>query len=127
MITVGGAYREILRPGTHFLYYHIRREVKATEVNVRINNLNVSTEREFSISKPVPVEINLDMSVEYQVKDPRRVAMEMSTPIASLYDRVLQAIRGAVVFATIDEIRTRGEGIANMAFQRLQAMKNYQM
>jgi Membrane protease subunits, stomatin/prohibitin homologs len=124
VITEGGAFKEILGPGTHFLEkYHFFRDVKASAVNIKINTMTVSTTREFTIQKPVPVEINLDVAVEYQVKDPRRVATEITTPLTSLYDRVLQAVRSAVVFATVDEIRTQGEGIAQATMQRLQAMQ----
>lgn len=124
IITEGGAFREILHPGTHFLNkYHLFRDVKATAVSLRINNLTVITNREFTIARPVPVEINLELSVEYQVTDPRRVAMEINQPLTALFDRVIQAVRGAVVHATIDEIRTQGEGIARITLQNLQGMQ----
>jgi len=124
VITEGGAFKETLGPGTHFLEkYHFFRDVKATAINIKINTMTVSTTREFTIQKPVPVEINLDVAVEYQVRDPRRIATEITTPLTSLYDRVLQAVRSSVVFATIDEIRTQGEGIAQATMQRLQAMQ----
>jgi len=124
VITEGGAFKEILQPGTHFLgRYRMFRDVKATAVDLRIKSMMVSTSREFTISQPVPVEINLDLSVEYRVADPRRVVTEITTPLTSLFDRVIQAVRGSVAYANIDEIRTQGEGIARAAFQRLQAMQ----
>jgi hypothetical protein len=124
VITEGGAFKEILGPGTHFLEkYHFFRDVKATAINTKINTLTVSTTREFTIQKPVPVEINLDVAVEYQVKDPRRIATEISTPLTSLFDRVIQAMRSAVVHATVDEIRMQGEGLAQTTMQRLQAIQ----
>jgi hypothetical protein len=124
VITEGGAYKEILEPGTHFLEkYHWRRDVKATLVDKRLKTLTVSTTREFTIAQPVPVEINLDLAIEYQITDPRRVATEISNPLTSLYDRVIQAVRGVVVYATIDEIRTQGEGLARATLQRLQGMQ----
>jgi hypothetical protein len=124
VITEGGAFKEILTPGTHFLEkYHFFRDVKATAINTKINTMTVSTSREFTIQKPVPVEINLDVAVEYQVKDARRIATEITTPLTSLFDRVIQAIRSAVVHATVDEIRTQGEGISQSVMQRLQAMQ----
>jgi hypothetical protein len=124
VITEGGAFKEILGPGTHFLSkYHFFRDLKATAINIKINTLSVSTTREFTIQKPLPIEINLDVAVEYQVRDSRRVATEITAPLTSLYDRVIQAIRSAVVFATVDEIRTQGEGIAQASLQRLQAMQ----
>jgi len=124
VITEGGAFKEILGPGTHFLEkYHFFRDVKATAINVKLNTMMVSTTREFTIQKPVPVEINLDVAVEYQVKDARRIATEITTPLTSLFDRVIQAVRSAVVYVTVDEIRTQGEGIAQATLQRLNAMQ----
>ena len=123
VITEGGAFKEILQPGTHFLgRYHINRDVKAAAVDLRVKSLLVSTMREFSIAQPVPVEINLDLSVEYRVFDPRRVATEVSAPLTGLFDRVIQAVRSSVAYANVDEIRTQGEGIARATLQRLQAM-----
>lgn len=124
IITEGGAFKEILDPGNHFLgKYHFWRDIKAIPVDTRLKTLAVSTTREFTIDQPVPIQINLDLSAEYQVVDPRRVAMEIGQPLTALYDRVIQAVRGAVVYATIEEVRKQGEGIARIALQRLQAMK----
>lgn len=124
VITEGGAFKETLEPGTYFLNrYRFFRDVKAIEVDTRVQTLTVSTMREFSIQDPVTVEINLDLSVEYRVVDARRVALEVKTPLTSLYDRVIQAARGAVSYATVNEIRTQGEGIARTTLQRLQAMQ----
>jgi hypothetical protein len=124
VITEGGSFKELLKPGTYFANrYRFFRDVKAIEVDTRVQTLTVSTMREFTIQKPVPVEINLDLAVEYRVADARRVALEVKTPLTSLYDRVLQAARGAVSYATVNEIRTQGEGIARATLQRLQAMQ----
>ena len=124
VITEGGAFKEILKPGTHFLNkYRMFRDLKAIAVDLRIQPLHISTQHEFTISQPVPVEINLDLAVEYRVSDPRRVALEVKTPLTSLFDRVIQAVRGAVVYATVDEVRTQGEGIARTTLQSLQAMQ----
>lgn len=124
VITEGGAFKEILQAGTHFLgRYRMFRDVKATAIDLRIKSLTVSTTREFTIAQPVPVEINLDLSVEYRVSDPRRVATEITTPLTSLFDRIIQAVRGSVVYANVDEIRTQGEGISRATLQRLQAMQ----
>lgn len=124
VVTVGGAYQETLHPGHHLLSkYSFWRDVKAIEVDTRIQALTVSTTGEFTIAQPVPVEIDLDLSVEYQVTDPRRVALEIKTPLTSLYDRVIQAVRGIIVHATYDEFRTQGESIAHNTLLRLQAMQ----
>jgi hypothetical protein len=123
VITEGGVFKEALKPGTYFLNrYRFFRDVKAIAVDTRQQTLTVSTVREFTIAQPVPVEINLNLAVEYRICDARRVALEVRTPLTSLYDRVLQAVRGIVTQVSVDEIRTQGEGIAHLTFQRLKAM-----
>ena len=123
VITEGGIYKETLKPGTYSLHrYRFFRDVKAIAVDVRQQTLTVSTVREFTISNPVPVEINLDLAVEYRICDARRVALEVRTPLTSLYDRVLQAVRSIVTQVSVDEIRKQGEGIARLTFQRLKAL-----
>lgn len=124
VISVGGAFQEILQSGTHFLgQYHMFREVHATQIDLRRQSMTVSTTREFSIAQPIPVEVNLDLQIEYQVVDARRVATEITTPLTSLFDRVIQAVRGSIANAHIDEIRKQGEGIGRATFQKLQAMQ----
>lgn len=124
VITEGGAFKEILNPGTHFLNkYNFWRDVKAIEVDTHVQTLDVSTEGEFTIAQPAPVEIDLDLAVEYRVSDPRRVALEIKTPLTSLYDRVIQAVRSVIVHVTYEEFRTQGEIIAQSTLQRLQAMQ----
>jgi hypothetical protein len=121
VITEGGTYKETLEPGTYFLNrYRFFRDVKAIAVDNRVQTLTITTMREFTIAQPVPVEINLDLAVEYRICDARRVALEVRTPLTSLYDRVLQAVRSIVTHVSIDEIRTQGEGIARLTLQRLQ-------
>lgn len=120
----GGAYAGLLHAGTHSLNkFRYGKDLKAIKVDIREQNMTVSTSREFTIANPVPVTINLDLSVEYRVTDARRIALEAKTPLTNLFDRVLQAIRGAVVHASHEEIRTQGEGIAQTALQRLNAMR----
>jgi hypothetical protein len=124
VITEGGAYKERLLPGTHYLNrYSFFRDVKAVLVDTRVQSLNVATRREFSISQPVPVQIDIDLGVEYRVTDPRRVALEVKTPLTNLFDRVVEAVRSAVVHATVDDIRKQGEVIAAVTLNRLQAMQ----
>jgi len=124
VITEGGRWRETLDPGTYSLdRYSMWHDVKATLVDVRSQSLLVSTAREFAIAQPVAIKINLDLSVDYRVVDPRRVALEVKTPLTNLFDRVLEAVRSIVSYATYDEIQKNGEGIAAATLQRLQAMQ----
>jgi len=56
VITEGGAFKEILEPGTYFLgKYRVFRDVKATEVDMRVKTMEVITWGEFQISQPLPV------------------------------------------------------------------------
>lgn len=122
VITEGGAYVETLFPGTHALSrFATGRELKAILVEAREMDLTVSTSREFTIARPVPVTIDLDVSVTYRVSDFRRVACEVKYPLLALYDEVINAIRSAVSYATYDEIRVQGEGIAATTLARLKS------
>lgn len=120
VITEGGAYVETLFPGTHALSrFTTGRELKAIFVETRELTLTVSTSREFQIARPVPVAIDLDVAVTYRVNDFRRVACEIKYPVTELFDRVILAVRSAVTYATYDEIRVQGEGIAATTLARL--------
>jgi hypothetical protein len=61
--------------------------------------------------------------VEYRVVDARRVAMEFSQPLSSLWERAHATVGDVVARCTHDELRTRGDGIARLVLQRLQAMQ----
>jgi hypothetical protein len=123
IITEGGVFKESLPPGQHSLgKYRFGRDVKATAVDCRLQTLTVSTTQEFTIARPTLVQIDLDLAIEYRIADPRRVALEIKTPLTSLYDRVIQAARDVVVHATHDEIRTQGAGIAVATLDRLHAL-----
>ena len=123
VITEGGAFNEILEPGTHFLgKYRLFRDLKATKIDMRVKTLEVMTWGEFQISQPIPVEVDLNLSVEYRVADPRKIVTEVTTPLNSLFDRVIKAVRGSIVYATVEEIRTQGEGIARTTMENLKAM-----
>jgi regulator of protease activity HflC (stomatin/prohibitin superfamily) len=124
VITEGGMFREVLTPGHHLLSkYSFWRDVKAIAIDVRLQPLKITTKGEMSIQRPYPVKIDLDLAVEYRVSDPRRVALEVKTPLTSLYDRVIQAVRSVLAYASHEDIRNQGETIASSTLQRLQAMQ----
>lgn len=124
VITAGGKFKEVLEPGEYALSrFGIWKEVKVLFVDMRIKSLSFSTTREFRVTQPLPIEINLDLSIEYQVVDPRRVALELSAPLTILWDRVYNAARGAVESATLNEVRSGGESIAQEVLRRLQEMR----
>lgn len=130
IITEGGAYRETLKPGHYSLgRFRSGRDLKATNVNMRIQTLAIITNREFKIQQgilgqmPIIIDVDLSLSVEYQVSDPLRVAMEIERPVTALFDRVIQASRDAVSYLSINEIRTGGAAIGRTIHQNLQGMQ----
>ena len=129
VVTEGGSYKETLQPGHHSLgHYKYNRDIKMTNVNTKLQTLAVVTNGEFKIQQsvagqlPLALDIDLGLSVEYQVSDPLRVAMEIERPVTALFDRVIQATRDAVAFLSINEVRTGGASIARTIQQNLQGM-----
>jgi len=124
VILVGGSFEETLTPGFYYLSrYQMFRNVRSKLVDMRIKNLHIKTSREFQIDKPVPVQIDLELTVDYKVVDPRMVATEIESPLSTLYDKVIEAARPVISNANIDEVRKNGEGIGQVIFQRLKANK----
>jgi hypothetical protein len=120
----GGTFKEILEPGFYRLTkYKMFRDLQAVLVDCRMKQLEVKTNREFTIQYPVPIQIELNFSVEYQVREPRRVVLEITSPLATLYDRVIQATRNSISNTHIDEIRTQGDRLSQNIRQSLVAMQ----
>ena len=129
VVTEGGSYKETLQPGDHSLdRYKYNRDIKMTNVNTKIQTLAVVTNGEFKVQQsvagqmPLIIDVDLSLSVEYQVSDPLRVAMEFERPVTALFDRVIQATRDAVSFLSINEVRMGGASIARTIQQNLQGM-----
>ena len=129
VVTEGGSYKETLQPGHHSLgRYKYNRDIKMTNVNTKLQTLAVVTNGEFKVQQsvagqmPLVIDVDLSLSVEYQVSDPLRVAMEIERPVTALFDRVIQATRDAVAFLSINEVRTGGASIARTIQQNLQGM-----
>jgi hypothetical protein len=93
VVTEGSVYKEVLGPGFYHLHkYKLFRDVRATVVDMRIKRLEMETSRVFSMRYPVPVQLDLDLSVDYRVADPRMVALEIEEPLHTLYDRINQSL-----------------------------------
>ena len=124
VITVGGVFKEILGPGFYHLHkYKIFRNIRAITVDMRVRQLPIETSRKYKIKFPVPVQLTLDLVVEYKVSDARRVALEIDQPLHALYDRVDMAINPIVSVATYEEMNLRREEFGNRVFQSLKAMQ----
>lgn len=124
VVTEGGVFKEILTPGFYHLHrYKMFRNIRAVLVDMRVKQLSVETSRKYQIKYPVPVQLDLDLVVEYKVTDVRRVALEIDQPLHSLYDRVNQAINPVVSVATYDEVNLRREEFGERIFQGLKGMQ----
>lgn len=119
VVTEGGAFKELLDPGTY--KHDFSDNVKISEINTGVNTLPVLTVKEFTIPD-VSMKIDLDVSVEYQAKDPGLVATETSEPLKILFDLVIQALRSSIVNTTIIELTSQGNSISQSTMQKLQAI-----
>lgn len=130
VVTEGGAFRETLKPGHYGLgRFRYGRDLKVTNVSTKIQTLAVLTSDEFKVQQgvagqmPLIFDVDLNLSIEYRVTDPRRVAMEIERPVTALFDRIIQASRDAVSFLSINEVRTGGGSIARTIQQNLEGMQ----
>ena len=119
VVTEGGVFKEILTPGFYHLHrYKMFRNIRAVLVDMRVKQLSVETSRKYQIKYPVPVQLDLDLVVEYKVTDVRRVALEIDQPLHALFDRVNMAINPVVSVATYEESICAVKNLAS-AFSRL--------
>jgi len=124
VITEGGVYKETIGPGFyHLSKYKMFRNVGAILVDMRRKQLSIETKRKYSIKSPVSVQLDLDLTVDYQVQDPRMVALEIEQPLLALYDRVNQAIAPVIRGANYEEIKIITESFGERIFARLQGMQ----
>lgn len=125
VVTEGGVFKELIDPGTY--RYDFPDNVKISLVNTKVNTLDVSIDQEFTISAgpnlDIPVVIDLEVTVEYQAKDPRLVATVVSEPLKNLFDIVRQVLRSSTANVTIIELQNQGDGISQSTMQKLQAFQ----
>lgn len=127
VITEGGVFKETLMPGFHHLHkYSLFRDAHATVVDMRTKILNIRTERKYQIISPAPVQIDMDLSVEYKVHDPRRVALEYQEPLHILFDRVDEEIGSIISQSSYEEILLQRNAIASKIFDKIKAKRLHQ-
>ncbi|MBP7212645.1 MAG: hypothetical protein KBA03_00270 [Anaerolineaceae bacterium] len=121
VLTEGGVYKETLGPGFYYLNkYKLFRDLRATVVNLRIQSLSIETERKYRIKDP-PIQVDMNLTVEYKVSNPRIVALEYEEPVKALFDRVHEVIDPIISFSTYDEVMTNRNEIGRKIFQGLQS------
>ena len=124
VLAEGGVYKETLGPGFYYLHkYKFFRDLTATVVDMRTKTLNIETDRKHQIKYPFPVEIDLYLTIEYKVVDPRRVALEYEEPLHLLFDRVTAAFDPIISNANYEEVQTRRAEISQKILQQLKAMQ----
>lgn len=120
VITEGGTFKEILQPGFYHLHkYKIFRDVKATLVDMRLKKLDMETSRVFAMRFPVPVQLELDLTVEYRVADPRMVALEIEEPLHALYDRINQALGPLISNSNYHEVLQNRDAFSELVLQKI--------
>ncbi len=96
VVTLDGAYQETLRPGGVSLgKYTLLKRCEIYWVDMRDRELTVQTSKELKIMDPVPLDVDLTVSVKYRVSEPRVVSLEVKNPITTLYDYTIEAMRQA--------------------------------
>ncbi len=124
VLTEGGVYKETLSPGFYHLHkYRLFRELTATVVDMRLKKLEIETCQKHQIRYPFPVEIDLDLTVEYKVSDPRTIALEFEEPLRALFDRVTSVVDPIIANASHEEVLTQRPAIGQKIFQNLQALQ----
>ena len=120
VITEGGVYKEILGPGFYYLHkYKLFRDVKATVVDMRVKKLDVETDRVFAMRYPVPIQLDLDLTVEYRVVDPRMVALEIEEPLHALFDRINQSIGPLISNSNYNEVLQNRDAFSDRLLQKV--------
>lgn len=124
VITEGGAFKEILSPGFYYLNkYKLFRDVKASLVDMRMKQLNMETSRVFSMRFPVPVQLELNLTVEYRVADPELVALKIEEPLHALYDRVNQALGPLISNLNYNEVLQNRDEFSERILQKINGLR----
>ena len=119
VITLDGAYRETLPPGGHMLaQFPLFRQCKIHYVDVKDRQLTVESQAELIIQEPAPVPVDLSVVVTYRVIEPRIVALEVSRPIATLFDYTVEAMRDAVKRSKFEDFLVGGNA-ASLIYRHL--------
>ena len=119
MVTLDGAYEETLRPGGASLgKYTLLKRCEIYWVDMRDRELTVETSQELRIMDPVPLEIDLTVSVKYRVSEPRVVSLEVKNPITTLYDYTIEAMRQACSVFKFQDFLVGGSA-GNSIYQHL--------
>lgn len=124
VLTEGGVYKETLGPGFYHLHkYRIFRELTATVVDMRTKTLEIETDQKHQIKYPFPVEVDLYLTIEYKVTDPRTIALEFEEPLRALFDRVTSVFDPIIANSSHEEVLTQRPLLSQKIYQGIQALQ----
>ena len=109
VIMLDGAYQETLPPGGHMLArFSLFRQCKIYHVDMKDRQLMVESQGELIIQEPAPLPVDISVVIAYRVVEPRIVALEVSRPLATLFDYTVEAMRDAVKHSKFEDFLTGG-------------------
>ncbi len=98
-----------LQPGRHFSFaLPLLEQCDLILVDTKIRNLEIVSHGDF-LSQDQYL-INVSLNVMYQVVDPKRVALELSEPIAALVSAVKDNLGVAIGGVRVEQLTTQGRG-----------------
>ncbi len=123
VITVGGTYKETLGPSHYDLHkYRAFRDIKSYLVDMRQKTLEMTTKREVKTAgKPVPIDLELNMTIYYQIENARMIALEVHEPLTKLFEIALDAASATLVHWDINMVRMNRAGLGEAVLKKLKA------
>ncbi|MBO3461383.1 FHA domain-containing protein [Aetokthonos hydrillicola Thurmond2011] len=107
LLVKNGRLVRTLLPGRHFTFaLPLLEESELMLVDTKIRNLDIVSQGDF-LSKDQYL-INVSLNVMYQVVDPKRVALELSEPIAALISAVKDTLGLAIGQLSVEQLIAQG-------------------
>jgi pSer/pThr/pTyr-binding forkhead associated (FHA) protein len=107
LLVKNGRVVRTLQPGRHFSFaLPILEQCQLVLVDSKVRNLEIVSQGDF-LSRDQFL-INVSLNVMYQVVDARRVALELSDPIAALTSAVKDNLGVAIGQLTVQQLTTQG-------------------
>jgi|GEM_PF-6035349 len=130
VVVIGnGQVLEVLPEGSyHALSFPVMSRIDLFIVNVRERTLSIETTKEFNlfyqpagkeVMDGIPVQVDVNVAVTYQVVQPDRVALYVEQPVTMLYDTVLESMRSIVAYTKYRDFQAGGNA-GYMIAQQLQ-------
>lgn len=107
LLVKNGRLVRTLRPGRHFSFaLPLLEQCELILVDSKVRNLEIISQGDF-LSRDQYL-INVSLSVMYQVVDAKRVALELSDPIAALTSAIKDNLGAAIGQLTVQQLTAQG-------------------